>query len=152
MSLNHHVGNVLLIRFLSLPRCSTFSLTATWWLLLTRQGKWLLQTEKQKQSHSSMETSNTFCQMGKWWALWLPCLKCYIKALNGAIPWVVMGVFSRLQVYHYAGSQITCTTYPSGLEVLHFPNKQIGKRCCHGSLEVWDLYYILVIFFIFFYE
>uniref|UniRef100_A0A671UA03 Centromere protein J C-terminal domain-containing protein n=1 Tax=Sparus aurata TaxID=8175 RepID=A0A671UA03_SPAAU len=47
-----------------------------------------------------------------------------------------MGVFSRLQVYHYAGSQITCTTYPSGLEVLHFPNKQIEKRHPGGKREI----------------
>lgn len=33
-----------------------------------------------------------------------------------------------LQVYYYAASQITCTTYPTGLEVLHFPNNQIGER------------------------
>ncbi|TMS12731.1 Centromere protein J [Larimichthys crocea] len=40
-------------------------------------------------------------------------------------------------VYYYAGSQITQTTYPSGLVVLHFPNKQIEKR--HPGGEERDL-------------
>ncbi|XP_062268069.1 centromere protein J isoform X3 [Platichthys flesus] len=31
-------------------------------------------------------------------------------------------------VYYYASAQITHTTHPSGLEILHFPNQQIGKR------------------------
>uniref|UniRef100_A0A3Q1F9Y4 Centromere protein J-like n=1 Tax=Acanthochromis polyacanthus TaxID=80966 RepID=A0A3Q1F9Y4_9TELE len=31
-------------------------------------------------------------------------------------------------VYRYADSKTTQTTYPSGLEVLHFANKQIDKR------------------------
>ncbi|XP_051265945.1 uncharacterized protein si:ch211-140l13.3 isoform X2 [Dicentrarchus labrax] len=39
-------------------------------------------------------------------------------------------------VYYYAGSKITHTTYPSGLEVLHFPNKQIEKRHPGGKREI----------------
>ncbi|XP_027140448.1 uncharacterized protein si:ch211-140l13.3 isoform X4 [Larimichthys crocea] len=39
-------------------------------------------------------------------------------------------------VYYYAGSQITQTTYPSGLVVLHFPNKQIEKRHPGGKREI----------------
>ncbi|XP_070705960.1 centromere protein J [Pempheris klunzingeri] len=39
-------------------------------------------------------------------------------------------------VYYYAGSQTTHTTYPSGLEVLHFPNKQIEKRHPGGKREI----------------
>nr|XP_033504879.1 uncharacterized protein si:ch211-140l13.3 isoform X1 [Epinephelus lanceolatus]XP_033504880.1 uncharacterized protein si:ch211-140l13.3 isoform X1 [Epinephelus lanceolatus] len=39
-------------------------------------------------------------------------------------------------VYYYAGSQTTHTTHPSGLEVLHFPNKQIEKRHPGGKREI----------------
>nr|XP_020473898.1 uncharacterized protein LOC109970583 isoform X2 [Monopterus albus] len=39
-------------------------------------------------------------------------------------------------VYYYAGSQTTHTTYPSGLEVLHFTNKQIEKRHPGGQREI----------------
>ncbi|KAF7662093.1 hypothetical protein LDENG_00246550 [Lucifuga dentata] len=39
-------------------------------------------------------------------------------------------------VYYYAGAQTTHTTYPSGLEVLHFPNKQIEKRHPGGRREI----------------
>ncbi|XP_067337992.1 centromere protein J isoform X2 [Channa argus] len=39
-------------------------------------------------------------------------------------------------VYYYAGSQTTQTTYPSGLEVLHFPNRQIEKRHPGGKREI----------------
>ncbi|XP_059212532.1 uncharacterized protein si:ch211-140l13.3 [Centropristis striata] len=39
-------------------------------------------------------------------------------------------------VYYYAGSQTTHTTHPSGLEVLHFLNKQIEKRLPGGRREI----------------
>ncbi|XP_038583660.1 uncharacterized protein si:ch211-140l13.3 [Micropterus salmoides] len=39
-------------------------------------------------------------------------------------------------VYYYAGSQTTHTTYPSGLEILHFPNRQIEKRHPGGKREI----------------
>ncbi|CAB1449795.1 unnamed protein product [Pleuronectes platessa] len=39
-------------------------------------------------------------------------------------------------VYYYAGAQITHTTHPSGLEILHFPNKQIEKRHPGGRREI----------------
>uniref|UniRef100_A0A3B4TH17 Centromere protein J C-terminal domain-containing protein n=1 Tax=Seriola dumerili TaxID=41447 RepID=A0A3B4TH17_SERDU len=39
-------------------------------------------------------------------------------------------------VYYYAGSQTTHTTYPSGLEILHFPNKQIERRHPGGKREI----------------
>ncbi|XP_074472110.1 centrosomal P4.1-associated protein isoform X2 [Sebastes fasciatus] len=39
-------------------------------------------------------------------------------------------------VYYYAGSQTTHTIHPSGLEVLHFPNKQIEKRHPGGKREI----------------
>lgn len=35
-------------------------------------------------------------------------------------------VFLCLQVYYYCDAQTTHSTYPSGLEVLQFPNKQRG--------------------------
>ncbi|XP_047194081.1 centromere protein J isoform X1 [Hippoglossus stenolepis] len=41
-----------------------------------------------------------------------------------------------LQVYYYASAQITHTTHPSGLEILHFPNKQIEKRHPGGRREI----------------
>ncbi|XP_071386976.1 centrosomal P4.1-associated protein [Centroberyx affinis] len=39
-------------------------------------------------------------------------------------------------VYYYADAQTTHTTYPSGLQVLHFPNKQIEKRHPGGKREI----------------
>ncbi|XP_042245649.1 uncharacterized protein si:ch211-140l13.3 isoform X4 [Thunnus maccoyii] len=39
-------------------------------------------------------------------------------------------------VYYYAASETTQTIYPSGLEVLHFPNKQIEKRHPEGKREI----------------
>ncbi|KAM6964932.1 centrosomal P4.1-associated protein [Aplochiton taeniatus] len=39
-------------------------------------------------------------------------------------------------VYYYADSQTTHTTYPTGLEVLHFPNKQIEKHHPDGRREI----------------
>ncbi|XP_037607014.1 uncharacterized protein si:ch211-140l13.3 isoform X2 [Sebastes umbrosus] len=39
-------------------------------------------------------------------------------------------------VYYYAGSQTTHTIHPSGLEVLHFPNKQIETRHPGGNREI----------------
>ncbi|XP_047194082.1 centromere protein J isoform X2 [Hippoglossus stenolepis] len=39
-------------------------------------------------------------------------------------------------VYYYASAQITHTTHPSGLEILHFPNKQIEKRHPGGRREI----------------
>ncbi|XP_035472783.2 uncharacterized protein si:ch211-140l13.3 isoform X3 [Scophthalmus maximus] len=39
-------------------------------------------------------------------------------------------------VYYYAGPQTTHTTYPSGLEILHFPNRQIEKRHPGGQREI----------------
>ncbi|XP_044024919.1 uncharacterized protein si:ch211-140l13.3 [Siniperca chuatsi] len=39
-------------------------------------------------------------------------------------------------VYYYAGSQTTHTTYPSGLEILHFANRQIEKRHPGGKREI----------------
>ncbi|XP_068433526.1 uncharacterized protein si:ch211-140l13.3 isoform X2 [Clinocottus analis] len=39
-------------------------------------------------------------------------------------------------VYYYAASQTTHTTHPSGLEVFHFPNKQIEKRHPGGKREI----------------
>ncbi|XP_054475074.1 uncharacterized protein si:ch211-140l13.3 [Anoplopoma fimbria] len=39
-------------------------------------------------------------------------------------------------VYYYAGSQTTHTTHPNGLEVFHFPNKQIEKRHPGGKREI----------------
>lgn len=51
-----------------------------------------------------------------------------------------------LQVYYYAGSQITQTTYPSGLVVLHFPNKQIGKSAWIDKSTCFRL--ILYIFYV----
>ncbi|XP_042359888.1 centromere protein J [Plectropomus leopardus] len=39
-------------------------------------------------------------------------------------------------VYYYAGSQTTHTIHTSGLEVLHFPNKQIEKRHPGGKREI----------------
>ncbi|XP_071323664.1 uncharacterized protein [Trachinotus anak] len=39
-------------------------------------------------------------------------------------------------VYYYASTQTTHTTYPSGLEILHFPNKQIERRHPGGKREI----------------
>ncbi|XP_053568240.1 centromere protein J-like [Bombina bombina] len=39
-------------------------------------------------------------------------------------------------VYYYADAQTTHTTYPSGLEVLQFPNKQIEKHHPDGTKEI----------------
>ncbi|XP_026175017.1 uncharacterized protein LOC113137513 isoform X2 [Mastacembelus armatus] len=39
-------------------------------------------------------------------------------------------------VHYYASSQTTHTTYPTGVEVLHFPNKQIEKRHPGGKREI----------------
>ncbi|XP_034755572.1 uncharacterized protein si:ch211-140l13.3 isoform X2 [Etheostoma cragini] len=39
-------------------------------------------------------------------------------------------------VYYYAGSRTTHTTHPNGLEVLHFPSKQIEKRHPGGRREI----------------
>ncbi|GLD49822.1 centromere protein J-like protein [Lates japonicus] len=39
-------------------------------------------------------------------------------------------------VYYYAASQTTHTTYPTGLEILHFLNKQIEKRHPGGKREI----------------
>ncbi|XP_068564616.1 uncharacterized protein si:ch211-140l13.3 isoform X2 [Cebidichthys violaceus] len=39
-------------------------------------------------------------------------------------------------VYYYAASQTTHTSHPSGLEVFHFPNKQIEKRHPGGKREI----------------
>ncbi|XP_062324234.1 centromere protein J isoform X3 [Osmerus eperlanus] len=39
-------------------------------------------------------------------------------------------------VYHYADAQMTHTTYPTGLEVLHFPNGQIEKHHPDGQREI----------------
>ncbi|XP_046878058.1 centromere protein J [Hypomesus transpacificus] len=39
-------------------------------------------------------------------------------------------------VYHYADAQMTHTTYPTGLEVLHFPNDQIEKHHPDGRREI----------------
>nr|XP_019960592.1 PREDICTED: uncharacterized protein LOC109640837 isoform X2 [Paralichthys olivaceus] len=39
-------------------------------------------------------------------------------------------------VYYYASAQITHTSYPGGLEILHFPNKQIEKRHPGGRREI----------------
>ncbi|XP_029318708.1 centromere protein J-like [Cottoperca gobio] len=39
-------------------------------------------------------------------------------------------------LYYYAGSQTTQTVHPTGLEVLHFPNKQIEKRHPGGKREI----------------
>lgn len=36
--------------------------------------------------------------------------------------------FVSLQIYYYAAAQTTHTTYPEGLEVLHFSSGQIGKN------------------------
>uniref|UniRef100_A0A673UA58 Centromere protein J C-terminal domain-containing protein n=1 Tax=Suricata suricatta TaxID=37032 RepID=A0A673UA58_SURSU len=41
-----------------------------------------------------------------------------------------------LQVYRYADAQITHTTYPDGLEVIQFPNKQTEKYHHDGSEEI----------------
>ena len=35
---------------------------------------------------------------------------------------------ASLQIYYYAAAQTTHTTYPEGLEVLHFSSGQIGKN------------------------
>lgn len=37
--------------------------------------------------------------------------------------------FVSLQIYYYASAQTTHTTYPQGLEILHFSSGQIGKTC-----------------------
>eukprot|EP00064_Thunnus_orientalis_P016272 superscaffoldBa00003183_g16336 len=42
----------------------------------------------------------------------------------------------QTEVYYYAASETTQTIYPSGLEVLHFPNKQIEKRHPEGKREI----------------
>ncbi|TNN53489.1 Centromere protein J [Liparis tanakae] len=39
-------------------------------------------------------------------------------------------------VYYYAAAQTTHTTHPSGVEVFHFPNKQIEKRHPGGKREI----------------
>ncbi|XP_028253107.1 uncharacterized protein LOC114428681 isoform X2 [Parambassis ranga] len=39
-------------------------------------------------------------------------------------------------VYHYAATQTTQTSYPSGLQVLHFANKQIERRHPGGEREI----------------
>ncbi|KAM4694263.1 uncharacterized protein O3C94_004708 [Discoglossus pictus] len=39
-------------------------------------------------------------------------------------------------IYYYADAQTTHTTYPSGLEVLQFPNKQIEKHHPDGTKEI----------------
>uniref|UniRef100_A0A8C4RIT1 Centromere protein J C-terminal domain-containing protein n=1 Tax=Erpetoichthys calabaricus TaxID=27687 RepID=A0A8C4RIT1_ERPCA len=39
-------------------------------------------------------------------------------------------------VYYYADAQTTHTTFPSGLEVLTFPNKQIEKHHPNGTKEI----------------
>lgn len=36
--------------------------------------------------------------------------------------------YMSLQVYYYAAAQTTHTTYPEGLEVLHFSSGQIGTN------------------------
>ncbi|XP_069028436.1 uncharacterized protein [Embiotoca jacksoni] len=40
------------------------------------------------------------------------------------------------EVYHYAASQTTQTTYPTGLTVIHFANKQIERRHPGGKREI----------------
>ncbi|XP_075452922.1 uncharacterized protein LOC142493194 isoform X2 [Ascaphus truei] len=39
-------------------------------------------------------------------------------------------------IYYYADAQTTHTTYPNGLEVLEFPNKQIEKHHPEGTKEI----------------
>ncbi|KAF5900281.1 centromere protein J-like, partial [Clarias magur] len=45
-------------------------------------------------------------------------------------------VVLRSQVYYYCDAQTTHSTYPSGLEVLQFPNKQQEKRHPDGTREI----------------
>uniref|UniRef100_A0A2K6RKW1 Centromere protein J C-terminal domain-containing protein n=1 Tax=Rhinopithecus roxellana TaxID=61622 RepID=A0A2K6RKW1_RHIRO len=44
--------------------------------------------------------------------------------------------FWCLQIYYHANAQTTCTTYPDGLEVVQFPNKQTEKFYPDGSKEI----------------
>ncbi|XP_029110421.1 centromere protein J [Scleropages formosus] len=56
-----------------------------------------------------------------------------IRFFNGDVKCVLA---DEKAVYYYANTQTTHITYPSGLEVLKFPNKQIEKHHPNGTREI----------------
>ncbi|KAL4649140.1 centromere protein J-like [Arapaima gigas] len=56
-----------------------------------------------------------------------------VRFFNGDVKYVLA---DQKVVYYYANTQTTHITYPSGLEVLKFPNKQIEKHHPTGTREI----------------
>ncbi|XP_025278533.3 T-complex protein 10A homolog 2 isoform X1 [Canis lupus dingo] len=56
-----------------------------------------------------------------------------LRYLNGDVKKILP---DQRVIYYYADAQITRTTYPNGLEVVQFPNKQTEKHHPDGSKEI----------------
>ncbi|KAM7368391.1 hypothetical protein PAMP_014613 [Pampus punctatissimus] len=97
-------------------------------------GRCTAQTHIENQEHrTEMEPLVTFSNNGTNKVISADQKTKTVTFLNGDIKHILE---DGKVVYHYAASQTTHTIYPSGLEVLHFPNRQIEKRHPGGKREI----------------